>query len=143
MRLSKGHIARCKQTGVAAIEFALLLPVLLLILFGIINYGVIMYDQAVVVNAAREGARWASIHSVDSTCTTTTPTNPCQVAYSYASGSMISFGSGSNVTVTFNASTYTSGSPMTVTVRYAYKGIGWYFGGTTTNMSSSAVMLHE
>ena len=52
-----------KRDAVAAVEFALVLPVLLLILFGIINFGTLMYDQAVITNAAREGARWASINS--------------------------------------------------------------------------------
>lgn len=43
------------QKGVAAIEFAILLPVLLAILLGIINYGLLMFNQAVITNAAREG----------------------------------------------------------------------------------------
>lgn len=38
-------------------EFALVLPVLLLILFGIIEFGLVMFDQAVITNASREGAR--------------------------------------------------------------------------------------
>lgn len=43
--------------GVAAVEFALILPLLLVILFGIIDFGLMLYDKAVITNAAREGAR--------------------------------------------------------------------------------------
>ena len=45
------------ERGAVATEFALLLPVLLTILFGIIEFGMIMYSREVVTNAAREGAR--------------------------------------------------------------------------------------
>jgi Flp pilus assembly protein TadG len=45
------------ERGAVAAEFALLLPVLLTILFGIIEFGMIMYSREVVTNAAREGAR--------------------------------------------------------------------------------------
>jgi Flp pilus assembly protein TadG len=45
------------ERGAVAAEFALLLPVLFTILFGIIEFGMIMYGREVVTNAAREGAR--------------------------------------------------------------------------------------
>ncbi|HEX5645896.1 MAG TPA: TadE/TadG family type IV pilus assembly protein [Nitrospira sp.] len=45
------------ERGIAAAEFALLLPVFLLILFSIIEFGMLMYGREIVTNAAREGAR--------------------------------------------------------------------------------------
>ncbi len=45
------------QKGAAAVEFALLLPVLMLITFGIIEFGLLMYNQQILTNASREGAR--------------------------------------------------------------------------------------
>lgn len=45
------------ERGVVAAEFALLLPVFLMILFGIIEFGMMMYGREIVTNAAREGAR--------------------------------------------------------------------------------------
>ncbi len=43
--------------GAAAVEFGLILPLLLAIVFGIIEFGLFMYNQQVITNAAREGAR--------------------------------------------------------------------------------------
>ena len=45
------------QRGTAAVEFAIVLPVLVLLLFGTIEFGVLMYNQQVMTNASREGAR--------------------------------------------------------------------------------------
>ncbi len=44
------------------VEFALLLPLLLVILCAIIDFGWIYYNQITIANAAREGARYAVIH---------------------------------------------------------------------------------
>src|SRR5690606_36137462 len=52
-----GGIGRRRMTGVAAVEFALVVPLLLVILFGIIDFGFMLYDKAMLTNAAREGAR--------------------------------------------------------------------------------------
>ena len=48
---------KLNQRGAVAAEFALLLPVLLTLLFGIIEFGMIMYGREIVTNATREGAR--------------------------------------------------------------------------------------
>ena len=45
------------ERGAVATEFALLLPVFLTILIGIIEFGMIMYGREIVTNATREGAR--------------------------------------------------------------------------------------
>lgn len=45
--------------GAIAVEFALVLLLLLLILFGTIEFGWAFFTKAVVTNAAREGARLA------------------------------------------------------------------------------------
>ena len=48
---------RLNERGAVAAEFALLLPVLLTILFGTIEFGMIMYSRELITNASREGAR--------------------------------------------------------------------------------------
>ncbi|MFO7983957.1 MAG: TadE/TadG family type IV pilus assembly protein [Desulfuromonadales bacterium] len=49
-----------KQTGAAAVEFAIVLPLLLILLFGIIEFGFLWLQNTYIANAAREGARVAS-----------------------------------------------------------------------------------
>ena len=45
------------QRGAAVVEFALILPILLLLLVGTIDASLALYDKAVITNASREGAR--------------------------------------------------------------------------------------
>lgn len=48
------------NTGAAAVEFAIVAPLLFVLLFGIIEFGALLYNQAVITNASREGARYAA-----------------------------------------------------------------------------------
>jgi Flp pilus assembly protein TadG len=50
------------ERGAAAVEFALLLPLLVVILFGIIALGIALMRAVNYVSAAREGARYAAVH---------------------------------------------------------------------------------
>jgi len=52
---------RARDRGAAAVEFALLLPILLLIVFGIIDFGRALNAQITLTQAAREGARLAAL----------------------------------------------------------------------------------
>jgi hypothetical protein len=45
------------EKGASAIEFAIVLPVLVLLIFGCIEFGLLCYDKQVITNASREGAR--------------------------------------------------------------------------------------
>ncbi len=55
----KFHLPRPKTPGQALLEFALALPVLLLLLFGIIEFGRLLQAWMAVQNAARFGLRYA------------------------------------------------------------------------------------
>lgn len=46
-----------REAGVSAVEFGLVLPVFLIVLLGIIDYGWVFYVKLNITNAAREGAR--------------------------------------------------------------------------------------
>ena len=50
------------EKGQALVEFALVLPLLLALLCGIVDFGWLYYNQITLNNAAREGARYAVIH---------------------------------------------------------------------------------
>jgi len=50
-----------RASGASMIEFALVLPLLLLVFFGGIETSVALYDKAMLTNAAREGARAAIV----------------------------------------------------------------------------------
>lgn len=54
------------QKGAALVEFAVILPLLLLIVFGIVEFGFIFYNQAILTNASREGARRAIVFETNS-----------------------------------------------------------------------------
>ncbi|WP_083777033.1 TadE/TadG family type IV pilus assembly protein [Anaeromyxobacter sp. Fw109-5] len=51
--------------GAAAVEFALVLPVLMLLCLGAIEWGFHFFQREIIVNAAREGARAGSIADAD------------------------------------------------------------------------------
>lgn len=55
--------AEQKEKGMAAIEFALLAPILLLIMFGIVEFGMAFYRKQLLTAAVREGARYGVIAS--------------------------------------------------------------------------------
>jgi Flp pilus assembly protein TadG len=55
-----------RQAGVAALELGLLLPLLVAILLGIIDYGWVYFTKLTLTNAAREGARVGVTRDADS-----------------------------------------------------------------------------
>ncbi|QKE41830.1 MAG: pilus assembly protein [Ferrovum myxofaciens] len=159
------------ERGVAAVEFALIFPLMLLLMFGIIEFGTMMYDQIMVTNAAREGARWGSVQSVSlahpiTSCSEVSSiqggcpascsgsgsgSDACTVASNYAANTLISYQGGSNnspvVTVDFCPSNKCpNGAAIEVTVQYTFQGLG--LGSLSAvqgsnNLSSTAVMYYE
>ncbi len=59
--------ARRGEQGNALIEFALVLPLLLLVFAGIVDFGFLFQRYEVITNAAREGARIAVLPGYSST----------------------------------------------------------------------------
>jgi Flp pilus assembly protein TadG len=52
---------RIRERGSAAVEFALLLPILLLLLLALVQVGVIARDSLVLTQASRAGVREAAV----------------------------------------------------------------------------------
>lgn len=59
-KIRSRRVAR-RQRGAAAVEFALVLPILMTVLMGAIDWGWFFYIDQLVTNAAREGARAGSV----------------------------------------------------------------------------------
>ncbi len=63
MRATRGIVRLCwrSERGVAAIEFALVIPFVLLVLAGIIQFGFVLFLQSHVADVARETARRVAV----------------------------------------------------------------------------------
>jgi len=51
------------EKGQALVEFTLLVPIFLLLLFAIVDFGMGFYSWITITNAAREGARLGAVHA--------------------------------------------------------------------------------
>lgn len=60
-----------RKRGQAMVEFAMVLPLFMLVLSGIADFGFALYQRMTVINAAREGARAAAMVSDHATIVTT------------------------------------------------------------------------
>jgi Flp pilus assembly protein TadG len=56
-----GVVRRGLESGQALVEMAIILPLLLLILTGIMQFGVLLSGQIALVNGVREAARYGSV----------------------------------------------------------------------------------
>jgi len=120
-RLAGRFGQRRHERGSAVVEFALLLPLLLVITFGIVEFSIALYDKAVITNASREAARAGIIYASPQLTNSQIQT----VATNYCSNYLISLGSTPTPSVTVShPSGTTSGNPLTVTVTYGYTSLG-------------------
>ncbi|MGW5240239.1 TadE/TadG family type IV pilus assembly protein [Monashia sp. NPDC004114] len=58
-----------RESGTSAVEFAILMPVLFMVIAGIVDFGRAFFLEIQLANAAREGARAAVVLAGDSTYT--------------------------------------------------------------------------
>jgi Flp pilus assembly protein TadG len=109
------------QKGTAAVEFAIILPILILLVFGIIEFGFLFYDKAVITNASREGCRTGIVYRE-----TPVPDSEIRtVVKNYAQNNLFTFGTGTvedgNIAITNAENPPSSGAYfLTVTVDYQY-----------------------
>lgn len=125
------------ESGVAAIEFALVSPILIFLLFAIIEFSIVLYDKAIITNASREAARSATVFNGD-------PSDAAvnAVVDSYLSNHLISLGSSNTHTVDPIPSGLSSGDDLTVTVHYTYDFLVLP-DFTSLNLSGTTVMRME
>ena len=131
------RLYRRNRRAAAAVEFAVVAPVFLLLVFGMIEYGRMVMVYQVLTNASREGARVAVLDGA-TTATVTSQVN------SYLTSASIS---GATVTVAPNPPSGAQyGDPVTVTVSIPFSQVSWlpspmYLGGTT--LTTATVMRRE
>jgi hypothetical protein len=64
----RDRFAKDHEKGQSLVEFALTLPLILLIVLGTIDLGLGFKTYIALTNAAREGVRWVSIHPDEVNC---------------------------------------------------------------------------
>jgi hypothetical protein len=116
------------ESGAALVEFALVVPLLLLFLFGIIEFSVILYDNAIITNASREAAReWIEFTPFKDTQRTKAILDT--IVQDYTQNRLISLGATGNPPTTsymvnnvptVNTHIYDSADLLSVSVDYQY-----------------------
>jgi Flp pilus assembly protein TadG len=110
---------RFDEKGVSAVEFALILPVLVLILFGIIEFGFILYDKQVITSASREVARAAIVRGANATDISSAHDKYINMPVSFSGSSALSAPTISIDCSSLGANAF--GTNLTVTYSYEYK----------------------
>lgn len=136
---------KCESRGVAAVEFAIVLPLLLLLIFGIIEFSLVLYDQAIITNASREAARAGVVVRKAKATEAQIKT----VATNYCQNYLISFGTTPTPAITVSETTNPDFSTpqLSVTVSYTYSGLmlGPFLSAITgpLTLSATSVMIEE
>ena len=98
-----------KNDGQSLVEFAILLPILLLIVMGIMEFGMMLNSYLTIRNASREGARAAIVGSADTATKNLILTDSPTLNASYLT-----------VNITPSDGSRKSGDPLTVDIKYNY-----------------------
>lgn len=128
----EGHLDR----GAAAVEMALVLPILILFVFGIIDFSRVFNAEIQISQAAREGARIAALSSGSGGYTTGDV-----IARALLAAPRPAFGSTPpDVLISPDDMCPNSAKLAKVTVTYNYQGILFSFMGSK-KLSQTAVMI--
>jgi Flp pilus assembly protein TadG len=114
------EVERKNQSGASAVEFAIVLPILVLLVFGIIEFSVALYDKAMITNASREGARAGIVFRVPPVADEEITEEITNVVKSYLGNSLITFGGPATATTTVTRNGSNPGDELKVTVKYNY-----------------------
>jgi len=146
-----------RQEGTSVVEFALVLPLLVLLLAGIVEFGLIMYNQQIITNASREGARYGIVLKTPNRYTQAQITSEVQ---RYCGFHLVTFGTGGtplSVSVVNESggsqcpNTNSFGQNLRVTVSYNYTfllvpNMSRFFGtglGNTLTLTGETLMKCE
>jgi len=127
--------------GVAAVELAICLPILILLVCGSIEFGLLFYNQQVITNASREGARAGIVAE-------TVNADIIQIVKNYCTGKLINLNGDNELqtdAVTVSGSNTAGGiAILTVSVTYDYDFLfGGILGFTDKTLSAQTTMRME
>jgi Flp pilus assembly protein TadG len=128
------------RRGQALAEFALILPLILLFIAGIVEMGRAWNIKQAVTDAAREGARYAVVQDP---AITTTADVKAKIEERLALASI------ETSTIDFSPDFHVKGSEMTVTVSTTFRMgligvlLGWAGAPSVVNISTQATMRNE
>ena len=111
------------ESGQTMTEFAIILPVLVVLLFGIIQFGILFNNYVTLTDAVRAGAREGAVSRNDAD-----PTGATATAVRASASDL----NQSNLAVTVN-SPWQAGTDVTVTATYPWSIslLGWVVSGGT------------
>ena len=135
---------RRRVYGQALVEFALLSPVLVMMVLGVIDLGRAFYTYEALANAAREGARYCALHAQDQYATNPA-TGTTDRVINEVSGTVTVTSSQVSTSPACTKAATTSGDPVTVTVWATFTPvtplIGGFFPGGIITLTASATMM--
>jgi Flp pilus assembly protein TadG len=153
MQRLQSHIERLRsESGTSTIEFAIVVPLLLLILFGIIDYAKAWNYTNDMTHVANTGARFAAVNNNPGAALPTAETLQQYIASQSESAELRNGGSSSIpnrafVCIDFPDGTAAAGHPVRVRVRAEYAFIpflpNWMGGSTSVNLTGSSTMRLE
>lgn len=100
------------QEGASIVEFSVLAPLFVVLLFGLVEFGLSIYSKEVLANASREGARLGVVYS--------TPRKSAGEITARVQEYLTKAGFTDTATINVTGAQGTSGSPLRVTVSYPY-----------------------
>jgi Flp pilus assembly protein TadG len=107
--------------GGIAVEFGLILPILLVILLGIVETGLALYDRTLMVHASREAARAGVLLRTERL----TEEEISSLALGQLSGRLVSFGALSEPVVTvIRPADPATFDTLSVAIEYQFVGLG-------------------
>ncbi|MDQ4501879.1 TadE/TadG family type IV pilus assembly protein [Sinomonas sp. ASV322] len=121
---------RKRERGAIAVEFALVVPLLLLIIVGIVEFSRIYNVQITLNQAAREGARAMAVHNDTATAQSQAIT---------AAPGLSPALSASNVSVTPSSGSCGAGTEANATITYTYSTLTGFFGRSVTLTGKGAM----
>jgi hypothetical protein len=135
-----------RQRGAAAVEFAVVAPVFVLLIFGMIEYGRMVMVQQMLTNASREGARRAVLEGATESDVRTVVTNYLSPANIPVTTSDITIQIGDPPAVA-PLSGAEFGDPIHVSVGVNFGNVSWLpspmYLSSGTRMSATSVMRKE